>query len=294
MRDRGKAQRRPPPMAPPSPAPEDERDSVDLYATLGLTRDASSGAIKKAYRTLALRFHPDKNPGDEVATETFKDIGKAYAILSDAKKKKYYDDTGDVEEIDVSAEDFVSVFQEMMREMLGGGTIADMLEGLHEDDLASMPPFPFPKALFPPGTFPPGMKFSDDFHVPPAVEELLESGGPEALAALFSGGGGGGAAGGGAGGGAFFSDDSSDEWEEEEEEEAEGTPRMPPRAGGRKSASAGRTSGGPKPGGSSSRGGETASHTTPFAWCTPFLKDFSRHHSSPALPFQRLTGKTFD
>jgi hypothetical protein len=40
--------------------------------------------------------------------------------------------------------------------------------------------------------------------------------------------------------------------------------------------------------------GETASHTTPFAWCTPFLKDFSRRHSSPALPFQRLTGKTFD
>ena len=40
--------------------------------------------------------------------------------------------------------------------------------------------------------------------------------------------------------------------------------------------------------------GETASHTTPFAWCTPFLKDFSRRHSSPALPFQRLTGKTFN
>jgi len=38
----------------------------------------------------------------------------------------------------------------------------------------------------------------------------------------------------------------------------------------------------------------TGSHTTPFAWCTPFLKDFSRRHSSPALPFQRLTGKTFD
>jgi hypothetical protein len=42
------------------------------------------------------------------------------------------------------------------------------------------------------------------------------------------------------------------------------------------------------------RGGETASRTTPFAWCTPFLEDFSRRHSSPALPFQRLTGKTFD
>jgi hypothetical protein len=41
-------------------------------------------------------------------------------------------------------------------------------------------------------------------------------------------------------------------------------------------------------------GGETASHTTPFAWCTPFLEDFSRRRSSPALPFQRLTGETFD
>ena len=47
-------------------------------------------------------------------------------------------------------------------------------------------------------------------------------------------------------------------------------------------------------GGPGRGGGETASHTTPFAWCTPFLKDFSRRHSSPALPFQRLTGKTFN
>jgi len=47
-------------------------------------------------------------------------------------------------------------------------------------------------------------------------------------------------------------------------------------------------------GGGGGGGGETASHTTPFAWCTPFLKDFSRRHSSPAFPFQRLTGKTFD
>jgi hypothetical protein len=47
-------------------------------------------------------------------------------------------------------------------------------------------------------------------------------------------------------------------------------------------------------GGGGGGGGETASHTTPFAWWTPILKDFSRRHSSPALPFQRLTGKTFD
>ena len=50
----------------------------------------------------------------------------------------------------------------------------------------------------------------------------------------------------------------------------------------------------PVRGGGGGGGGETASHTTPFAWCTPFLEDFARRHSSPALPFQRLTGKTFD
>ena len=56
-------------------------------------------------------------------------------------------------------------------------------------------------------------------------------------------------------------------------------------------ASSGNALGGGEGGGG---GGETAFHTTPFAWCTSFLKDFSRRHSSPALPFQRLTGKTFD
>ena len=50
-----------------------------------------------------------------------------------------------------------------------------------------MPPFPFPKELFPPGNVPAGMKFSTDFHMPPAVEELLESGGPDALAAMMAG-----------------------------------------------------------------------------------------------------------
>jgi hypothetical protein len=54
------------------------------------------------------------------------------------------------------------------------------------------------------------------------------------------------------------------------------------------------TRGGGRGGGGGGGGGETASHTTPFAWCTPFLKDFSHRHSSPAFPFQRYTGKTFD
>ena len=115
-----------------------------------MEKSSSAAAIKKAYRQLALRWHPDKNPGDADANAKFQEIGRAYAVLSDAKKRKYYDETGDAEDVDVSAEDFIAVFQDMMRDMLGGASIADVLEGLDEDDLARMPPFPFPEALFPP------------------------------------------------------------------------------------------------------------------------------------------------
>ena len=154
--------------------------------TEGFERDEELGAaIKKAYRQLALRWHPDKNPGDADANAKFQEIGRAYAVLSDAKKRKYYDETGDAEDVDVSAEDFIAVFQDMMRDMLGGASIADVLEGLDEDDLRVHAAVPVPEALFPPGTFPPGMRFAEDFHMPPAVEELLERGGPDALAAIL-------------------------------------------------------------------------------------------------------------
>ena len=80
------------------------------------------------------------------------------------------------------------------------------------------------------------------------------------------------------------------------EQEAEGAGRGRRREGQAEAERRreGRAEGGGGGGGGDGGGGETASHTTPFAWCTPFLKDFSRRHSSPAFPFQRLTGKTFD
>ncbi|MFC1480386.1 DnaJ domain-containing protein [Candidatus Omnitrophota bacterium] len=63
----------------------------DYYSTLGVKEDATDGAIKKAYRKLALKYHPDKNPGDKKAEEDFKKISEAYYALGDPKRRKEYD-----------------------------------------------------------------------------------------------------------------------------------------------------------------------------------------------------------
>ena len=59
----------------------------DFYEILGVNRDASDDEIKKAYRKLAMKYHPDQNPGDKSAEEKFKEINEAYEVLSDADKK---------------------------------------------------------------------------------------------------------------------------------------------------------------------------------------------------------------
>jgi DnaJ-class molecular chaperone len=66
----------------------------DLYQTLGVSRDASKDEIKKAHRKLALKFHPDKNPDDEVARNKFKRVQEAYDVLSDEEKRAAYDRYG--------------------------------------------------------------------------------------------------------------------------------------------------------------------------------------------------------
>jgi DnaJ-class molecular chaperone len=68
--------------------------SKDFYQVLGVERKASIPDIKKAYRKLARRYHPDLNPGDKSAEAKFKEIQEAYAVLSDAKKKAQYDQFG--------------------------------------------------------------------------------------------------------------------------------------------------------------------------------------------------------
>jgi curved DNA-binding protein len=66
----------------------------DYYEVLGVAKDASGKDIKRAYRKLAAKYHPDKNPGDEKAEERFKEINEAYQVLSDPEKRKKYDKLG--------------------------------------------------------------------------------------------------------------------------------------------------------------------------------------------------------
>jgi len=69
-------------------------NNKDYYSILGLNRDATQEEIKRAYRRLALKYHPDRNRDDREAGEVFKEIGEAYAVLSDSEKRRMYDRFG--------------------------------------------------------------------------------------------------------------------------------------------------------------------------------------------------------
>ena len=69
-------------------------DYKDYYEILGVDRKASQDEIKRAYRKLAMKYHPDRNPDDKVAEEKFKEINEAYQVLSDAEKRSHYDRFG--------------------------------------------------------------------------------------------------------------------------------------------------------------------------------------------------------
>ena len=66
----------------------------DYYEVLGVARNANADEIKKAYRKAAIKYHPDKNPGDKEAEEKFKEANEAYEVLSNPEKKAKYDQFG--------------------------------------------------------------------------------------------------------------------------------------------------------------------------------------------------------
>ena len=96
-----------------SGSPSKTKKGRDFYKLLGVERTANQGQIKHAYRKLAMKYHPDKNPGDEEAADKFKELSTAYAVLSDPNKKRQYDihgEEGSVAELgSVNVEDLGTV-----------------------------------------------------------------------------------------------------------------------------------------------------------------------------------------
>ena len=97
----------------------------DYYQVLGVDKKAAADEIKKAYRKLALKWHPDKNPNNKAAEEKFKKISEAYAVLSDAKKREQYDQFGSADQFrqQYSQEDIFRDFDldEILRSFGFGG-----------------------------------------------------------------------------------------------------------------------------------------------------------------------------
>ena len=95
----------------------------DYYEVLGISKEASADEIKKAYRRLAVKYHPDKNPGNKEAEEKFKEAAEAYAVLSDADKKAKYDRFGHAG-VDGAGPDFSGGFgnlNDILNDLFGGG-----------------------------------------------------------------------------------------------------------------------------------------------------------------------------
>ncbi len=107
----------------------------DYYDVLGVSRDADDATLKKAYRELAKKYHPDMNPGDAEAEKKFKEASEAYAVLSDPEKRRQYDQFGQAAfdqgaaggeggfgGFDFSGMDFNDIFGDMFGDIFGGAT----------------------------------------------------------------------------------------------------------------------------------------------------------------------------
>ncbi len=102
----------------------------DYYATLGIGKDAQEDDIKKAYRRLALKYHPDRNPGDKSSEEKFKEIAEAYAVLIDRSKRAEYDMYG----ADAGRNGFSRYSREdIFRDVFSNPAMADIFRDLENE-----------------------------------------------------------------------------------------------------------------------------------------------------------------
>ncbi len=104
----------------------------DFYEVLGVDRDASERDIKKAYKRLAMKYHPDRNQGDETAAEKFKEVKEAYEILTEPQKKAAYDQYGHAAfeqggmgggGFGGAGADFGDIFGDVFGDIFGGGRV---------------------------------------------------------------------------------------------------------------------------------------------------------------------------
>ncbi len=110
----------------------------DYYNLLGVERNATGQDIKKAYRKMAMKYHPDRNPGNEKwANDKFKEVNEAFGILGDPEKRKQYDQFGTVGTADDMFRSTYtrSTFEDLMKDFGGAGLRFDFLDSIFEDVL---------------------------------------------------------------------------------------------------------------------------------------------------------------
>ncbi len=122
----------------------------DYYEVLGVSRDADDATLKKAYRQIAKKYHPDMNPGDAEAEKKFKEASEAYAVLSDPEKRRQYDQFGQAAfdqgagaeggfgGFDFSGMDFNDIFGDMFGDIFGGATGGGARRGRSQGPMKGM------------------------------------------------------------------------------------------------------------------------------------------------------------
>ncbi len=128
----------------------------DYYEVLGVSRSASDDDIKKAYRKLAMKYHPDRNPGDKMAEERFKEASEAYQALSDGERRAQYDRFGHAAfeqgagfgGFDFGGAGFEDIFSDIFGDFLGAGRGRGRARARRGEDLRYDLTIDFEEAIF--------------------------------------------------------------------------------------------------------------------------------------------------